>query len=150
MFSQLRTMIAVALVALALGVAATNYLQGGLGKFADAAGNAEIPSHFADVPPNERMRGVMDGVNLLLKPEIANGLGMSTQQRSNIKGIMVGASNSLSGLYEDCQGKPPEVWYTQSQGVMNEALENILCSLTDEQILKWRELMMRERSQRRQ
>ncbi len=142
---QVRNLIAVACVAMAIGVGFTSLMGGAFGKQEKAGVRSSIPAHYADRPPNERLRGVLDGVNILMEPEVARGLGLSKEQQESIEGVMVGASNSLSQAYEDSQDEPPEVWYGKSQDVVNQALENILGSLTDEQVLKWRALIQHRR-----
>ena len=141
--SQWRSMVAVAFLAMALGIGGSQYFESWFGaKKAPAAHG--IPTHFAH-GENTQLQGVLDGVNLLLEPHVAEGLKLSETQQDSIQGVLIGASNSLSKAHEDSQNQPPEVWYRESQAIVNSALENILCGLTDEQILKWRALMIHRR-----
>ena len=143
---QIRNMIAIAFVAMAAGVAATHYYGVYFGKV-EVSGPRGIPTHYAD-EPNENLKGVLDGVNLLLEPHVAERLKLSDGQQESIQGVLIGASNSLSQAYEDSRNQPPDVWYGESQAIVNGALENILCGLTDEQVLKWRALMVHRRVSR--
>ena len=142
---QIRNMVAVAFVAMAFGVVVSSYF-GGLQKQEKNLGRHGIPTKFADADVG--LQGVLDGVNLLLEPHVAEGLKLSDPQQRSIEGVLIGASNSLGKAYEDSKDAPPEVWYQESQNIINGALENVLCSLTDEQIVKWRALMIHRRNSR--
>lgn len=145
---QIRNLVAVAFVALALGVGVTSLFGGGFGKGEKPVKHAGISTHYADATADKQLKGVLESVNLLLEPEVADRLKLSKEQRDSIEGVMFGASNSLGEAYEESRDQPPEVWYAKSQTVVNEALENILCSMTDEQVMRWRAVMLHQREKR--
>jgi hypothetical protein len=105
-----------------------------------------IASTYAEKPQNHQLKQMLDSVNILTKPEIANKLRLTPEQRTTFDGVLVGASNRLGAAYEESKNAPPEVWYAKSQGIINDALENILCSMTDRQIVQWRRVLIEKRS----
>ncbi len=94
---------------------------------------------------NSQVASVLESVNVLGEPKVVKQLRLSNEQKTTLDGIFVGASNRLRALHEDTKDEPPEVWYQQSQTVVNEALGNILCSLTDDQIVEWRNILISKR-----
>ena len=137
---QARSLAAVACAAMIVGIGATHFLDGFF-TTPQPAVQRGLPAHLLN-SSSHQAQGVLIGVNVLLEPEVAEGLELTKSQQDSIEGYLVGVSNSLAKAHEDSQDLPPEVWYEQSQAIVNRALENILCSLTDEQILKWRALML--------
>lgn len=100
---------------------------------------------FIDTPSGDQLKRMFDSVNILTKPEIATKLKLTPEQKSTFEGVLVGASNRLGAAYEESKNAPPEVWYAKSQGIINDALENILCSMTDRQIVQWRRVLLEKR-----
>lgn len=105
-------------------------------------GAAPVSGAAAAALPNNHVLNVLHGVT---RPETADKLKLSEEQRKNLRSIFVGTSNRLGALHEQTRDEPPHVWYEKSQAVVNEALEDILLSLTDEQIARWRELLLQRR-----
>jgi hypothetical protein len=105
-----------------------------------------IAAKYAEKPQNHQLKQMLDSVNILTKPEIAHKLKLTPEQRTTFDGLLVGASNRLGAAYEESKNSPPEVWYAKSQGIISDALENILCSMTDRQIVQWRRVLLEKRS----
>ena len=143
---QFRHLIPVALVAMALGIVTSEFIRGRLSG-QDMFVQEATPIHFAR-QPNDQLQGVLDGATLLLEPEVAKQLDLSKTQQESIEGYLIGASNSLAQAHEESQGKSPDVWYRESQTIVNKAIENILCSMTDEQVLRWRAILQHRRESR--
>jgi len=143
--TQVRNLVAVAFVAMVLGVGVTSYFKSD-GRQQGSAVRSRVPTNIAGGIDNSRFQNVLAGVHFLLQPEVAQGLELSREQQQSIQGVLLGTSNSLGKAYEESKDQPPHVWYGQSQQIVDKAVTTILCSLTDEQILKWRNLMLERRS----
>ncbi|MCA9270738.1 MAG: PilZ domain-containing protein [Planctomycetales bacterium] len=108
-----------------------------------------LAAHGPGGLPDAQLAGVLDSVNVLSRPEVVAGLKLTRDQQTALNGILVGASNQLAAAYEECDGQPPEMWYARSQAVVHSALEDVLCSMTQEQVEKWRAYLLHERQLKR-
>lgn len=136
--------VALAIVAMCAGGATMNwFLQGEFG-FGQSEPRPQLIASAAR-SSNGQVAGVLDSVNVLSEPKVVKQLRLSNAQKTTLDGIFVGASNRLRALHEETKDQSPEVWYQQSQTVVNEALGNILCSLTDDQIVEWRKILVSKR-----
>lgn len=113
------------------------------GKSANSTNGAN--HDFNRGPGDERLLYMLDTVSMLAKPEAAAELELTRQQQENLLRIFDGVSNSLAKLYRDTENAPPEVWFGESQNIVNQAVEEVLCSLTDKQIILWRKMLLRRR-----
>jgi hypothetical protein len=137
-------MLFVAVAALFAGVGLATSLGDMFGETGRYVANGT--TDFRHKPGNEQLRQMLDSVNILTTPEVAAKLKLSAQQTTTFEGVMVGASNRLGAAYEESKNQPPEIWYARSQGIINDALENILCSMTDRQIVQWRRVLLEKRN----
>jgi hypothetical protein len=145
--SPFRTVL-IAFSAMVIGIVGSMWLGGDF-NFKSQLGlqTNHIPRSYAEIPPNRHLMSVLDGVNLLTQPDAAKTLRLSADQCTTLDKIFVGVSNELASLYETTKNQPPGVWYQRSQGVVNDAVENILCSLTDDQIAAWRKMLIQKRQE---
>jgi hypothetical protein len=138
-------LVIVGMAALIAGVALTAWFGEYLGPKSKSS-PAKIVSTLDASSSGEKLKTVLDSVNILTQPEIAKRLNFTPEQTTTVEGVLVGASNRLSAAYEESKNAPPEVWYAKSQGIINDALENILCSMTDRQIVQWRRVLLEKRN----
>lgn len=130
--------------AMLAGVGLTSWFNKTFGKNS-FVGGATIASTYAEKPRNDKLKHMLDSVNILNNPEIAVKLQLTPQQKKSFEGVLVGASNRLGAAYEESKNQSPDVWYAKSQGIINDAIENILCSMTDRQIVQWRRVLLEKR-----
>ncbi len=68
-----------------------------------------------------------------------NAIGLTTAQRRSLDGVFADTTRRLHRLYAESQDHPDVDWGVQSGQVIDEAVQRVLCTLTDQQINRWRQ-----------
>jgi hypothetical protein len=97
-----------------------------------------LPSDFAG-PIDWQTVHTLRGINSLASQTVRDAIGLTKTQQRSLDTIFSETSRRMQKLAEECKEAPSSQWSEQSTQVIDEAVQRVLCTLTDRQIERWRE-----------
>lgn len=89
---------------------------------------------------------VFEGVGMLTAEDAARELDLTDTQKQSIAGTFDQTSRRLAEAFHE-KGNDPVEWRKESKRLVDEAFQRVLCSMTDEQVLSWRRLLVARQRQ---
>lgn len=115
------------------------WLRGDVGRHGPAL--AKLPEEFAG-QIDWRAAQCLQGINSLSSDKLRDAIGLTKAQRESLDLVFADTTRRLYSLYAEIQNQPAVDWNTRSSQVIDEAVQRVLCTLTDEQIDRWRKELL--------
>jgi hypothetical protein len=130
-------------------LAAVLVLQGGRGGLAqtllgnDGANSrastfSSLPTNFSAAIDWRRIQS-LHGLNSLTSDQVRSAIGLTENQQKSLDRVFGDTARKLRNLYAEDQAQPADEVSRQSSEVIDQAVQRILCTLTDRQIELWRQ-----------
>jgi hypothetical protein len=98
---------------------------------------SSLPTNFAGPIDWERLQS-LQGINSLASEQVRRAIGLSNDQQRSLDAVFSDTGRRLKELFGQSQERPAEELSQESEKVIDEALQRVLCTLTDQQIDRWR------------
>jgi hypothetical protein len=99
---------------------------------------SSLPTNFAGPIDWKRIQS-LHGINSLTSEEIRRAIGLSEEQQNSLDRVFSETARRLRELNQDENSLPGEEVTRQSSEVIDQAVQRVLCTLTDRQIEIWRQ-----------
>jgi hypothetical protein len=134
------TVIAILAIVLVLGGHSSDLARTLLGKeraSERASAFSSLPTSFSGPIDWKRIQS-LHGINSLSSEQIRRAIGLSGEQQRSLDMVFTDTARRLKELYAG-EGGTPEDLTRHSSEIVDEAVQRVLCTLTDQQIDRWRQ-----------
>jgi hypothetical protein len=102
----------------------------------------QLPTDFAG-PIDWKAVQSLHGINSLTSEQVRRAIGLTSAQQRSLDVIFADTARKLEGLFSEENGAAADTG-KQSSEVIDEAVQRVLCTLTDQQIERWRTELMQK------
>lgn len=117
---------------------------------AQAAESPSVGVDFQKAALAPRAAMGLAGVNSLMSPEVAASVRLTEEQKKTLGRMFSNTTGSLTTLHQQTSGRDPQRWEQESNRIVEKTLEQVLWTLSDDQIMQWRKELTKTVTQDRQ
>jgi hypothetical protein len=107
-----------------------------------------MPSELPSIDPGTAQS--LRGITSLSSEKIRAAVRLSRDQEGSVERIFNDTARRLQELYSSKTSRPASEWSRDSSQIVDEAIQRVLCTLTDEQIERWRKELLETAASRAQ